>query len=95
MGPRPGHFTGNAVKMSEFADALSPFVDRPVLDRTNLDGRFDLQLDWSPDQTTSVLEGDLVSIFTAIQEQLGLKLEPARGGVDVMVIDVAHRPSPD
>jgi uncharacterized protein (TIGR03435 family) len=75
-------------------------IDRPVLDRTGLTGYLDFQLryDYGPfgglyARQSSRTDG--VSFFTALQEQLGLKLEPAREVVDVLVIDSVDRPTPD
>jgi uncharacterized protein (TIGR03435 family) len=73
--------------MSQIATGLSLYVDRVVLDRTGLTGRFDVSLDWPPETT--------VGIFTALQEQLGLKLEATRGPVDVVVIDSVSQPTPE
>ena len=64
-------------------------VDRPVVDKTGLAGEFDFDLKWS----TGEVEADLPTIFTAFQEQLGLKLESGRAPVDVMVIDNIGRPT--
>jgi uncharacterized protein (TIGR03435 family) len=64
---------------------------RIVVDRTGLKGPFTIDLEWSQDQTAS----DKPSIFTAVQEQLGLKLESSRAPVDVLVIDSVERPTPD
>jgi uncharacterized protein (TIGR03435 family) len=88
--------------MAQLAGALSNRVDRLVADQTNLFGVFDFDLKWTPDtpgtgaisQQPSV-NPDAPSIFTALQEQLGLKLEQARGPVEVLVIDRAERPTPD
>jgi uncharacterized protein (TIGR03435 family) len=98
-GGPPGKFTGNDITMQMFADVLissvnrMDAVDRVVVDRTGLSGGFDLALDWTPDELSAAASG--TSIFTALQEQLGLKLEPARGPVDVIVIDRVERPTPD
>lgn len=66
---------------------------RPVIDNTGLPGTFDVELRWAPDAGAAA--GDAPSLFTAVQEQLGLKLEPARTTVDYLVIDHVERPSPD
>jgi uncharacterized protein (TIGR03435 family) len=68
--------------MTDIAQGLTRYADRRVLDRTGLEGRYDFELQWSD-----------VSIFTALQEQLGLKLEPTKGPVDVVVIDHVERPT--
>ena len=67
-------------------------VDRPVLDRTGLTGNFDWDLQWENDPTGASAG---VSIFSALQEQLGLKLEPGRGPVEVLVIDHVEMPTFD
>jgi uncharacterized protein (TIGR03435 family) len=66
-------------------------TDRIVVDRTNLTGGYQIDLEWSPDQTAT----DKPSIFTAVQEQLGLKLESTRATVDVLVVDHVERPTED
>jgi uncharacterized protein (TIGR03435 family) len=88
----PGMLVANAVPLSRFAKVLAPELDRSVVDRTNLNGRFDIQLRWAPDAREAP-DGDFPSIFTAIQEQLGLKLESARGPVEFLIVDQATRPS--
>jgi uncharacterized protein (TIGR03435 family) len=69
---------------------------RIVLDRTGLIGIYDFSLHWTPDNTPvdSPTAGG-PSIFTAVQEQLGLRLEPASAPLDVLVIDSAQKPSPN
>jgi len=72
---------------------LAP-IGRPVINETNLTGGFDWELKWTPDPAPgSSAPADAVSIFTALQEQLGVKLEAARGPVDVLVIDSVQLPS--
>lgn len=76
----------------DFAQTLSAMVTRIVIDKTGLAGAFDIDLTWSRDQTTDTTQP---SIFTAVQEQLGLKLDASRGPVDVLVIDRVEPPTPD
>jgi bla regulator protein blaR1 len=94
---------GGKIAMSEFVRALSMMLGRRVLDRTGFTAPFDLQLDFVPDETTPAMPPpppgsppvSSVSIAQALQQQLGLRLEPARGPVDVLVVDQAERPSPN
>ncbi len=90
--------------LGEFAKLLSVFLDRPVIDRSGLDGRFDIHLEFSADEATPGIRGPVPdaspapdpnrpSIFTAIQEQLGLRLQAATGPVESLVIDHVERPS--
>lgn len=76
-------------------DFLSEALDRTVIDKTGLTGAFDFRLEWAP-QRASVEQPDNAaapSIFTAVQEQMGLKLEAGKGPVDYLVIDYAEKPS--
>jgi uncharacterized protein (TIGR03435 family) len=107
----PGHISANAISMSQLAEMLSGFAARETHDHTNLRGNFDVTLDWtpdtlpprsvgaSPDQPTAVngatIDPNGPTLVTAIQEQLGLKLESTRGPVDVLVIDHVEKPTPD
>ncbi len=70
-------------------------LDRVVIDRTGLTGNFDYALNWKPDSPADTDTGDtaLPSLLTAIQEQLGLRLEPATGPINTLVIDHIERPS--
>jgi len=86
-----GHYSAIAFNMNNMLIFLSNAVERVVVDRTGLTGAYDITLDWAPDAATS----DKPSIFTAVQEQLGLKLESERGDVDVVVIDRVERPTED
>jgi uncharacterized protein (TIGR03435 family) len=80
-------------------------VNRTVVDRTSLTGRFSFHLTWTPDQLPPRPPGDQddlppidpngPSIFTAVQEQLGLKLESTTGPVDVLIIDSVEHPTPN
>jgi len=100
--------TGQALPMSTLVMALSHQVGRMVLDQTGLKGKYDIALKWTPDQSQpTMLQGPSgtgaettpppassgPSIFTALQEQLGLKLESQKGPEEVLVIDHIERPS--
>jgi uncharacterized protein (TIGR03435 family) len=89
---RPALISGTRVSMRELAAALSSLLDRQVVERTGLSGVYDVKVQWTPDSTSGDLE---VSLFTAVQEQLGLKLESSTGAVDVLVIDHIERPTLD
>ena len=99
----PGSVIAGGVSLVQFARNLSPVVGRTVIDRTGLTGTFDIDLQWTSDPTAMSGAGgaappsppDGPSIFTAVQEQLGLKLESQRGAVDVLVIDRAEKPTVD
>jgi uncharacterized protein (TIGR03435 family) len=81
------------MSMGEFALLLKFFTDRPVVDQTGLSGRFDFQLNWTADESKAPTDGSAApSLFTAIEEQLGLRLEPVKTATDVMVIDKVERP---
>jgi uncharacterized protein (TIGR03435 family) len=79
--------------MEALARQLSSSAGRPVHDRTGLTGYYAYQLDWLPPGRTPDPNSDTPSIFTALQEQLGLKLEPSKGAVEMLIIDSAERPS--
>jgi len=90
----------NGVTMAQLANLLSFPTHATVVDRTGLTGAFDVELEWTPDQPPLGAEGgtpapDAVSIFTAVKEQLGLKLEAQKGAVDVIVIDHIEKPAPN
>jgi len=80
--------------MALLADALSQAVGRVVVDKTGITGRYFVTLKWTPDGAPASEKPDAPpSIFTALQEQLGLKLEPQKAPVPVLVIDRAEMPS--
>jgi uncharacterized protein (TIGR03435 family) len=82
------------VSMGDFAPDLGYFLGRPAVDQTGLAGRYDFQLKWTSDESKAPADGTAPpGMFTAIQEQLGLKLEPAKAPVDVLVIDKIEEPS--
>jgi uncharacterized protein (TIGR03435 family) len=82
---------GHGATMSGLASVLSSRVGHQVIDRTELTGFYDFTLTWTPDEAAATESGP--SIFTALQEQLGLRLEPAKGTVEMLVIDGVERPS--
>ncbi len=87
---RGGHAVGISVTMAQFANRLTKEVGRPVVDFTGLAGQFDLTLDWQPEVVqpgNPDAASDRPSIFSALPEQLGLKLEPQRVSLDVLVVD--------
>lgn len=68
-------------------------ADRPVIDKTGLQGFFDFTLEWTPDAHRSDPTASGPSIYTAIEQQLGLKLQPERSLVEFLVIDHAEKPT--
>jgi len=81
--------------MTDFAKTMQLMVDRPVLDQTNVSGRYDFSLLWTPDAMRATPTDTAPGLFTAVQEQLGLKLEATHAPTDVFVIDAATRPTPN
>ena len=80
-------------QMSDFALNMQRIADRPVVDETGLQGRFDFMLRWQPEDTSSDSADAPPMLFTAMEEQLGLKLQPKKGPVEATVIDKVARPS--
>ena len=91
-----GRLFGQAVTIASLIDYLKQELHRPVVDKTGLTGKYDLSLQWTPDNTPddSPLAGG-PSIFAAVQEQLGLKLTSTHGPVKTLVIDHVEPPSPN
>ena len=99
---RRGLLTGGTQPISALAGALQAFLGRPVVDATGLQGRFDMDLEWTPNAEISAppsgvapLFPDGPSLLTAVQEQLGLKLENGTASFDVVVVQRVERPTPD
>src|SRR5262249_30556343 len=94
-----GSMLGESASMKVIAYKLSRLLGRPVVDNTELEGNYDFKLEWAPDASPSAPDGQAMdntlgpSLFTAIQQQLGLRLEATKGSVDVLVIDRAEKPS--
>lgn len=105
MRMAPGQLIGGGMPLSQLTLPLSQFTQRMVVDRTGLSGNFDIDLKWTPDGAPQgppppgiqlpPIDPNGPSLFTAVQEQLGLKLESERGPVEVLVIDHVERPTPD
>jgi bla regulator protein blaR1 len=100
--PRPGLLPARNATMTELAQSLqSAVLDRPVVNRTGIEGRYDFTLDWLPDETQfasfgppqQLPDNGKPNIYDAFQQQLGLKLERAKVPADVLVIDKLERPS--
>lgn len=101
-----GMVNGTAAPMARLAEALARVLGCPVADETGLAGKYDFRLDWAPADTEPLMQmpGAMPdpagrpaeagpSVFSAIQEQLGLRLEARRAPVQVMVIDRLSRPT--
>lgn len=89
-----GHLVGGRVTTAVLATMLSRQLEHDVTDETGLPGKYDFQLDWTPDAGPCPgATADQPSIFTAVQQQLGLRLESAKGPVEILVIDHIQAPS--
>jgi uncharacterized protein (TIGR03435 family) len=107
MMMRPGQLTGQGIPMTFLANQLSRQLHRTVIDKTGLTGKYDLTLQWTDDHSDSMFKGadgspqkadpapdaSGPSLFTALQEQLGLKLQSTKGPVETIVIDHVEMPS--
>jgi bla regulator protein blaR1 len=101
----PGNMAVGGSPMSQVATSLSMFAGRIVVDKTGLAGSYDFTLTWTPDQMPGAgqrppgapepppIDPNGASLFTAVQEQLGLKLDSQRGPVAMLVIDRAEHPT--
>jgi uncharacterized protein (TIGR03435 family) len=105
MRMAPHEVRAGAATLAQLTQVLSQVTQRIVIDRTGLEGRFDIDLTFTPDRLPQgppppgvplpSIDPNGPSIFTAVQEQLGLKLESERAPVEVLVIDHVERPTPD
>ncbi len=101
MSPRS--MTAVAVPIPNIIPMLARMLGRTIVDRTGLTGKYDISMEWAPDESMLMMlppdaprpasDGSGPSIFTALQEQLGLKLESQKGPVEVFVIERAEKPS--
>jgi uncharacterized protein (TIGR03435 family) len=98
-----GSLTLRGMPLTQFTAYLAPYVNRVIVDRTDLDGRYDIELKWTPESPAQgrgaseppASDPNAISIFTALQEQLGLRLNSTRDTVDVLVIDTLERLTPN
>lgn len=81
-----------AITMTRFAEVLSRQMDLPVVDNTGLKGAFNLKLEWTPERARDSTD-NRPSIFAALQEQLGLRLESRKTALEILVVDHAEKPS--
>lgn len=93
----PGHTKGYRLTSEQLAGSLSFFLQRPVVDKTGLTGKYDIELEWTPEQTLMRTPDPATagppSIFISLREQLGLKLQSAKGPVRVLAVDHVAKPS--
>jgi uncharacterized protein (TIGR03435 family) len=107
MMMRPGQLTGQGITVASLANQLSQQLHRSVVDKTGLTGKYDFTLQWTDDHADSMFKApdgssqradpppDATgpSLFTALQEQLGLRLQSSKGPVETIVIDHVEMPS--
>lgn len=96
----PGWFSARSITMQELTSPLTQLMRRPVVDETGLKGEFDLDVYFQPEGLGGAMVGpppqwlsDAPALTTALQDELGLRLEPGRGPVDVLVVDRIERPT--
>jgi uncharacterized protein (TIGR03435 family) len=105
LQPGNGFLGGTQVGIPFLAQTLSQIVGQPILDQTGLKGKYDFELRWTPDQSApngalgealtlqAPVDPDRPNIFSALQEQLGLKLDSGKGPVVLIVVDHIGTPS--
>jgi uncharacterized protein (TIGR03435 family) len=90
-----GHVEATGLTMNDLAANISNWLRRPVANQTGIEGRFDLTLDFESEGAVEAGAADTgrPSLFTAVQDQLGLKLEPKKVPVEMLIVDRIERPS--
>jgi uncharacterized protein (TIGR03435 family) len=90
---RPGKMQRQRTTIGDFASALAYILRQPVIDETHMEGRYNVVLTYAPERGPDAppADDDGPSIFTAVEEQLGLKLEPRKVAVDIFVVDRCQR----
>jgi uncharacterized protein (TIGR03435 family) len=92
----PGKLEVRNATLGDFARFLQRFVlDRPAVDQTGIEGKFDLVLKWTPDGAPAADAAAPPGLFTAVREELGLKLQAVKAKSDVFVVDSAEMPEMD
>ncbi|MEO6807410.1 MAG: TIGR03435 family protein [Edaphobacter sp.] len=94
MNIRHGLIHLSAAPMTLLIQGLSTMTKHPVVDKTGLTGRYDIDIEWAPDELEGTNDAG-PSIFTVLREKLGLKLVPIKAQVDVLVVDHIEKPSPN
>jgi uncharacterized protein (TIGR03435 family) len=87
------HWSIREITLDRFAQRLAPLLERPVVDRTGLSGAYDLDMTFAFDAAILAGNNDVPPLRTALQEQLGLRLESSRARVDVLVVESVEPPS--
>jgi uncharacterized protein (TIGR03435 family) len=88
----PNMVQGTKITMAQFADSLSSVLNRPVKDLTALPGIYDIEIRWTPDMPASADPSDLPgSVYAAVQDLLGLRLQVQKVPAEVLVVDRAER----
>ncbi|WP_089838262.1 TIGR03435 family protein [Granulicella pectinivorans] len=91
-----GTMTGQGIPIENMTRALSSLTQRTVVDKTGLKENYDFELKWTPDDAPAgSTEENGESIFTAVQEQLGLRLDASKGMVETLIVDHVEKPSED
>jgi len=95
-----GMITGQQIAVSFILNSLKAATGRDVIDKTGLTGKYDIDLHWTPESPavspdSAPLDVAGPSIFTALEEQLGLKLEPTKGDIKTLIIDHIEPPTPN
>ena len=94
MSMGPGEWSGSHMTTGNIADNLAGIVGRTVLNKTGLTGQYEVNLKWSEEHGPANNDAETgPSIFTALQEQLGLRLEPGKGPTETLVIDHVEKPT--
>jgi uncharacterized protein (TIGR03435 family) len=98
-----GQINAQGIPMAGLANQLSQQLGRSVIDKTELTGDYDIKLEWTPDaneggafrgaEAHEEARPEGPSLYTALQEQLGLKLESSKGMVEILTVDKAEKPS--